>query len=295
MSPTPPQINPASLPRVSVVVPVKDTPPELLLAAVRSVVDQDTEELLEIVVHDDGSTDPSTVATVRDLPDLSTPCRVVRVGRSSRNAGISAARNLACRAARGEWFLWLDSDDMLPSDAVRVLRSAAGTRPKLVLGACRVLLPDGSTIVHRSKPFLQDWRTLRRRLDDPLLGAVFAVHGGLVHQSLVAAVGGFDESLRYAELTDFVLRVVGGLRPDQVGHVDRPTYVYRRRAGSHSADRDALERARRDVLRRYGLTAGLRTRAGFRERCTATGARLYDVRLSDSAVGALPVVPAQSP
>lgn len=269
---------------VSVVVPVKDTPPPLLARAVESVVDQDDDGRVEVVLWDDGSTDRACIDTIDRLA-LRLPELVVAY-RSRHNRGISAARNAACEAADGEWYVWLDSDDELPRGAIRSLLAATAAGARFAIGQCEVVYPDGRSEVHRNDEFLSAWRWSSRTEWDPLLRTVFAVHGGIVHRDVFWDVGGFDPEFASAELTDWFLRVLATLEPDDVAVVASPTYRYHKRAGSHSTKRELLEQYRRAALRRYADAISFRSslEARYRDRCTTTGARRYELWDHDGLV-----------
>jgi glycosyltransferase involved in cell wall biosynthesis len=268
-------------PTVSVIVPVKDTPPWLLTRAVLSAVHQHGHHDLEVVVWDDGSVNEDCRAAIAGLARFP---RVV-IGRTTENRGISAARNAACDLATGEWLIWLDSDDELPLTAVKTLRAAAERNTLYVIGQCAVHLPAGSVVRHRNDAIVAQWRRARYRLDDPLLSTVFAVHGGMVHRELFVDVDGFDEGLRYAELTDWFLRTMAAVWPHEIAVVEATTYHYHKRPDSHSADREALEAHRRMALGRYARAMGWPDwERQFDARCAATGARLYDLVDADGTV-----------
>jgi O-antigen biosynthesis protein len=83
-------------PAVSVVVPTKDRP-ELLAAALRGICAQEGVSI-EVIVVDDGSTDPAAVASVvTGLAD-----NRVSVLRRPASQGVSAARNLGLDATTGD-------------------------------------------------------------------------------------------------------------------------------------------------------------------------------------------------
>jgi glycosyltransferase involved in cell wall biosynthesis len=93
-------------PRVSVIVPVYNAG-AYLTEALRSVALQ-THGDLEIVVVDDGSTDPRTLAAL-DVAARDPRTTVHRVA----NGGPARARNLGIERSRGAYVLPLDADDYL--------------------------------------------------------------------------------------------------------------------------------------------------------------------------------------
>lgn len=100
-------------PDVSVIMPVFNTG-ELLLAAVRSILDQeplpDTPlPSLEILVVDDSSNDPDTQRILSSLPGLDSRIRVLT---NRRSKGVSGARNTGMDEAQSAWLAFLDSDDL---------------------------------------------------------------------------------------------------------------------------------------------------------------------------------------
>jgi glycosyltransferase involved in cell wall biosynthesis len=100
----------AVTPRLSVLIPfLRDDPGRLIEALDRESAS--LSGLIEIVVLDDGSDDDALAQRVcAVLSKCASPGRCVRL---SRNVGRSRGRNRLATHARGEWFLFLDSD-MLP-------------------------------------------------------------------------------------------------------------------------------------------------------------------------------------
>ncbi len=96
-------------PDVSVIVPVYNLHQHLpeTLASLQA----QTHSNWEAVVVDDGSTDPATGEALDQLSASNQDARV-RVVRA-RHGGLSHARNVGLRAARGKYILPVDADDML--------------------------------------------------------------------------------------------------------------------------------------------------------------------------------------
>ena len=94
---------------------------EYVKRAIESVLSQ-TLPVDEVIVVDDGSTDGTAEAlTERFLSRV----RVVR----QMNQGVSSARRLAVKEARGEWIAFLDSDDEWTPDRNCLLTEAASAIP----------------------------------------------------------------------------------------------------------------------------------------------------------------------
>ena len=91
--------------RCAVIVPCMNDG-DLVLEAVGSLLGES--EPLEIVVVDDGSDDPATLAALEQVEGAG-----VRVVRHPRNLGVSEARNTGMRATSAQYLLPLDSDDLI--------------------------------------------------------------------------------------------------------------------------------------------------------------------------------------
>ena len=72
---------------------------------------------LEVIVVDDGSTD----ATEEVCATFGGQVRSVRL----KNGGVSRARNIGAKMARGEWLVFLDADDVLLPNALAALLECA--------------------------------------------------------------------------------------------------------------------------------------------------------------------------
>ena len=99
---------------VSVIVPVYNV--QLYLEkCLQSIVDQ-TYKQLEIIVVDDGSTDNS--GKVAD--DFAKKNANIRVYHKI-NGGLSSARNYGLKHARGEFYVFIDSDDFVDSNFIKTM------------------------------------------------------------------------------------------------------------------------------------------------------------------------------
>lgn len=202
-------------PRLSVLIPCYNHG-AFVGEAIDSVMAQ-TFRNAEIVVVDDGSTDPDTIEA---LAGLARPG--VQVLRTD-NRGLPAARNHAAAHAQGSVFCFLDADDRLAPAWFEKGLSVLDERPAVAF------------VSHWLETFGDEhWRWTPERCDLPALLARNTVNGAaLVRRRAFEAVGGYDESMRDGcEDWDFWLRLVeagwtGAIVPEVLFH-------YRRQATSMS-------------------------------------------------------------
>ncbi|HEX5171553.1 MAG TPA: glycosyltransferase family 2 protein [Cyclobacteriaceae bacterium] len=99
-------------PVVSVVMPVHNVE-NFVTTAIQSIVEQ-TYEHWELIIVNDGSTDQTEQHILPYLKDS----RIKYVSNDKR-AGVSVARNLALRIAKGDFICFLDGDDYLPFNSIK--------------------------------------------------------------------------------------------------------------------------------------------------------------------------------
>lgn len=90
----------------------------LIARSLESVMEQDYNNI-EIVFIDDGSTDESVSVVEQIIKE--NPKRNIVLKKHEHNKGTCYARNSAIETARGEFFVFLDSDDSIPRDYIEKL------------------------------------------------------------------------------------------------------------------------------------------------------------------------------
>jgi GT2 family glycosyltransferase len=90
----------------------------IIAGCIQSVLAQDCDFQVEILVHDDASTDDSAEVVARDYPDV---CLI----RSDSNVGFCVANNRMVAQAKGSYVLLLNNDAELRLDALRALLDEA--------------------------------------------------------------------------------------------------------------------------------------------------------------------------
>ncbi|WP_167361006.1 glycosyltransferase [Pseudomonas citronellolis] len=96
---------------------------------------------LEIIVVDDGSTDPRTERLLAEAEQMAPG--VVRIHRQT-NQGLSGARNSGIALARGQFIQLLDADDLLSPGKLDAQVAQLQVNPNLDVSVCNFLLCDES-------------------------------------------------------------------------------------------------------------------------------------------------------
>lgn len=216
-------------------------------AAMQSVLSQEIDCAIELLIVDDASTDDS-VQVIQSVADPR-----VRLIRNSVNRGIASVRNQLLEAARGEYVTSLDGDDLYVS-------------PTKLASEYEILrqFPDRSPVVVYSNVALLDGTGQRIGLASEILPP----HEGLIFQGLydrrimiprdflmsswlARQVGGFDESLAIYEDWDYKLRLS---RKASFRYTGQLGIGYRRHRRGLSSVRGRVHRqfmAR--IRRKYGI------------------------------------------
>jgi glycosyltransferase involved in cell wall biosynthesis len=195
-------------PLVSVVVTAFNQA-RFLEDAVNSVLRQDYDNI-ECWIINDGSTD-GTEAIAQGLMQQDTRVHY----QSQPNGGVSAARNLGARCARGEWVQFLDGDDWLAADKLsRQLAAVDGKHPDRLVIYSDYERVERSGLRQRCEIGSQPPEALARRLlicPDRLANTPFPLlqQAMLLHRSVLAQFS-FDETLRACEDRAFGLALLRG-------------------------------------------------------------------------------------
>ena len=224
---------------ISVILPVYNRR-DLVGRAIRSVLEQKYVDR-EVVVVDDGSDDGTAERIQEEFGDT------IRLLRKHRNEGVSAARNLAIREARGEWLALLDSDDeWLPQKLQRQVEALAQSK---------LLICHSDEIWIRNGVRVNPHKHHRKFGGDIFFKAlplcVISPSSIVIHHSVFAHLGLFDELLPACEDYEFFLRVASNY---EVAYVDEKLLL---KYGGHA---DQLSRAyvAMDRFRVYALDKLLR-------------------------------------
>lgn len=216
---------------ISVIVPVYNAE-SYLDKCLKSILSQ-VFSSYEVILVDDGSTDSSPLICDRYS---STDARFRTIHKV--NGGVSSARNAGMNMAKGEYIMFVDSDDALPQDAMAKLYDAADGRADFVLGGFDMLaddvayatrIPFGTFYEEDSLTAFFDLNVVRNGVYLNTPWAKLYSRRTIVSSGLL-----FNSSLSYGEDMIFVNSFL--LHAGKIAVVREPVYSYHVRSGSLGSD-----------------------------------------------------------
>jgi glycosyltransferase involved in cell wall biosynthesis len=174
-------------PLISVIIPVFNGE-KYLAEAIKSVLSQDGFNF-DIIVVDDGSTD-NTAKIAENFKSL------LRYHHQT-NSGAGAARNQGISMARGDFFAFLDADDLWTADKMKLQWRAFNEHPELDIALGHVLQFYSPDLTQTEKD----------RIDIPVeIMPGYHVGAMLIRKNSFLQVGLFKEELRIGDTIDWYAR-----------------------------------------------------------------------------------------
>jgi GT2 family glycosyltransferase len=217
---------------ISVIVPAYNA--ARTVAATLDAILAQTSPAREIIVVDDGSKDDTRGA----LEPYRDRVRIIH----QVNSGVSASRNRGVTEAAGEWLAFCDADDLWDPDKLRVASAVLEAWPdaELLFHDYSILI-DGRIVEERGThsrqtlfPIFKEtsttlpdiltshravhpegvaerWRSVATWFGSPypalMLGNFVLPSTVMIRRRTFDSIGGFDSTFRYAEDTEFFLRL----------------------------------------------------------------------------------------
>lgn len=132
--------------KFSIIVPVYNTE-EYLERCIESILKQTFEDF-EIILVNDGSTDNSKKIITDYQKQYPEKIKVV----NKKNGGLSSARNKGVSKAKGEYILFVDSDDYIEKGLLKTLNTKTKDCPDLIRFQIKEIR-DNKICMHRELPF----------------------------------------------------------------------------------------------------------------------------------------------
>ena len=213
-----------------------------------------THQNLEIILFNDGSTDQ----TLGVLNQFSDPR--IHVVDSSKNRGVGYARQVVKTLARGDYFAWLDADDIYHPDRIEtLLRHALDHGSDLTCDVYRMM-------THKGEITQQTYRVPDKISADSHFTRLFERNVMIPHpltSSRCLKSIDYDTSLKVSDDYDFWLKACyGGYL---FSFVDEIKLDYRLTEGSLTSDPRRSRAETREILCKYPVPdlAALYRRRGF--------------------------------
>lgn len=207
--------------KISIIIPVYNVE-EYLEDCVHSVLNQ-TYTNYEIILVNDGSTDNSGAICESFKSDI---IKVIH----KENRGLSDARNVGTAAAIGDYITWVDGDDTIHKDCLKILLDIAEASGA-DLSACEFLsYREHENIIYPKESFVvreyQGMDALKMMLWGELHGTSAC---GLLIKSNLAKKHLFPyKKFHEDDLTTYIFF----MNANKVAYTNQPLYFYLQRAGS---------------------------------------------------------------
>jgi len=236
-------------PLISIIMPVYNVAPKLLIAAVESIRNQIYPHW-ELCIADDASTRKETLNALKTFKDDPR----IKIEYRKENGHICKASNSAADRAEGEFIALMDNDDLIAPHALfEIVRLLQGHPSADVIYSDEDKVDTDGTI-HYDLHFKPDWSPTL------LLAYNYINHFTCIRRSLFEEVGRFRPGFEGAQDYDLLLRVTE--KSQKVHHIPKILYHWRAIAESTAAaptvkpvvKRSALS-ALEEHLERQNITA----------------------------------------
>lgn len=215
--------------KLTIIIPVYNAE-DYLSRCLDSILDQDMTSY-EVILVDDGSTDSSSL--ICDRYSATDPrFRTIH----KPNGGVSSARNAGLNLAKGEYVMFVDSDDALAPDALQTLTSSIDGEDLVVGGFIEYIgdIPHRNvapeTCMSYSKETLETFFEVNIRRNCEMLDAPWAK----MYRRKALADLRFNEALNYAEDKLFVFEFLASCK--SILTCPQTVYNYYLRPGSLGSD-----------------------------------------------------------
>ncbi|PRR81765.1 glycosyltransferase family 2 protein [Clostridium vincentii] len=186
------------LKKISVIIPMynsKDT----IISTLNSIKNQTAfEQILEIIVVNDGSTDNSFEVVNKYIIEYKEMPIVVI---DKPNGGVSFARNIGMKVAKGEWIALLDADDDWLPEKIQIQMKTIQEHPEIDF--------LGGDIDNRGLKIL--WRQINglyeANVKDLCLKMFPQTSVAIFRKNIFEQIGGYDENQKYAEDGNYFLKI----------------------------------------------------------------------------------------
>lgn len=185
---------------ITVVIPMYNSR-NTIIPALESVRKQTTaDEILEVIVVNDGSKDDSVQVVesyIAGHSDIQGKIKII----NKVNGGVSSARNAGMKAAAGDYIAFLDSDDEWVAEKIQMQMNILRAHPEIDFLGC-----NSDSRVLRVL-FKKIDRLYRANIKDICIKNFPHLSTAIFKKQIFDTIGGFDENQKYAEDGNFCLNI----------------------------------------------------------------------------------------
>jgi len=184
--------------KISVVIPMYNSE-DTIISTLNSIKNQTAfEQILEVIVVNDGSTDNS-LDSVKEYIEDNEEMPIVIIDKT--NGGVSSARNTGMKAAKGEWIALLDSDDDWLPEKIEIQIKTIQAHPDIDF--------LGGDIDDKGLKIL--WKRIeglyKANVKDICFKMFPQTSAAIFKKSIFEKIGGYDENQSYAEDGNYFLKI----------------------------------------------------------------------------------------
>lgn len=205
-------------PKISILVPTYNTDKGLLIECIESVLAQSYFNW-ELCIADDASSEPYIKEVLSDYSNRDGRIKVVM---REKNGHICKATNSALKVSSGDFLALLDHDDYLWPNALYEVVKAINANPdaEFLYTDEDKIEQDGRT--HVDPFFKPDWSF------DYLRSINYITHFSVLKRNIMEEIGGFREGTHGAQDWDLFLRASLLIKKENIIHVPKLVYSWRK-------------------------------------------------------------------
>lgn len=188
---------------ISIIIPTYNR--ELFVKeAIESVLQQDYEGTLEIIISDDGSSDN----TLEVAKTFENNVKIIAKQKDCIAQGVAGARNRGIKASTQPYICFLDSDDFYLPHHLKRMMAVFEKEPGLGFAFCRVLELKEENGIKFFRPWTRS-RILKNDIENPVVSRSKIVHTNsfMFRREVFVTAGYFNESYSNGEDGDEWMRI----------------------------------------------------------------------------------------
>ena len=187
-------------PHVTVLMPSFNEPVEFISETIESVLNQTFTDFEFIIVDD--STNEETINCINNYSKKDNRIRIIR---EDHVKGVSGARNLGIKAAKGDFIVNIDADDVCFPDRIENQLKGFSSDDIVAVGGNVLVINEKNVITRRPEPIDPDWNIISRHLQYGIVD--MSQPSSMVRKSTLLEVGGYDELMKCSEDFDLWYKI----------------------------------------------------------------------------------------